>query len=284
MRRLAALAVLAATLGAPAAAGAHHSIFIREVRASAITPMAGFVELQAYRQGQNAIAPSSIDVYSPTGAKQSFLLLTDAPNAQNQRTMLIGDSAVAGADFALTGLGSAMAPGAGAVCLPEATPTDCVTWGAFATPLPFPGGGPAAPAIAEGLSLTRTIARGCPLGLDGADDTNSSAADFALGSPTPTPNSVPAVDRECVPCGGSTATIVGTDSRDVLRGTAGRDVIAAGAGADVVRGIGGNDLLCGGIGKDVLRGGKGRDRLLGGRGNDRCLAGDADAVRSCERR
>lgn len=284
MRRLAALAVLAATLVAPAAAGAHHSIFIREVRASALAPTAGFVELQAYRQGQNAIAPSSIDVYSPTGAKQSFLLLTDAPNAQNQRTILVGDSALAGADYAFAGFGAAMSPGAGAVCLPEATPTDCVTWGAFASPLPFPGGGPAAPAIAEGLSLTRNIARGCPLGLDGADDTNSSAADFALGSPTPTPNSVPASDRECVPCGGSTATIVGTDGRDVLVGTRRPDVIAAQAGADVVRGAGGDDILCGGIGKDVLRGGRGRDRLLGGRGRDNCKPAPADTVRSCEDR
>jgi hypothetical protein len=148
-----------------------------------------------------------------------------------------------------------LTPAGGAVCLPEANPPDCVSWGNFAGALPFPGAGTPAPAIPEGLSLTRTTARGCALGLDKADDSNDSAADFSLGSPTPRPNSAPPLGRACIPCGGRDATLVGTEAKDVLRGTRGRDVIAGLSGADTIRGRGGDDVLCGGIGKDVLRGG-----------------------------
>lgn len=280
-----AVAIGAAALVVPPLADAHHSIFVREVRASAVTPDSGFVELQAYRQGQNALNPSALDVYSALGVKQSFPLLSDPPSGDNQRTFLIGGSAFAGtADFVFPGLGAALSPAGGAVCLNEATPPDCVSWGTFTGSLPFPGAGTPAPAMPEGLSLTRSVARGCPVGLDSADDTNVSAADFALGTPSPAPNAARPTDRECVPCGGRTATIVGTDAKETLRGTRGPDVIFGGAGADTIRGGQGDDILCGGIGKDVLRGGTGRDTLIGGRGRDDCKPAPADKARSCERR
>ena len=104
--------------------------------------------------------------------------------------MLIGAPGVAGADLHLRGPRQPRSRRpAGAVCLNEAAPPDCVSWGAFSggSMLPFPGAGAPAPAIGEGLSLTRTIARGCALGLDPEDDSDSSAADLTLGAPTPQP-------------------------------------------------------------------------------------------------
>jgi Ca2+-binding RTX toxin-like protein len=69
-----------------------------------------------------------------------------------------------------------------------------------------------------------------------------------------------------VTCDGRTATIVGTDGKDVLEGTSGRDVIHALRGFDAIRGRGGNDIICGGSGADTLLGGPGADRLFGARG------------------
>jgi hypothetical protein len=85
-------------------------------------------------------------------------------------------------------------------------------------------------------------------------------------------------------CGGATATILGSDSGDVLKGTKGKDVISGFGGRDEISGLGGNDILCGGAGKDVLVGGGGRDRLLGQGGTDRCTGGAGkDTAPKCER-
>lgn len=284
-RHLALAGALAALLALPGGAAAHHSVMINEVAASGGTA-ADFVELQTYRQGQNGVAATQLDVYPQLGPVVSFELTAEVPNGTDQSTILIGASGVAGADFTFPGLGSAMTGAGGAVCFAEATPPDCVGWGSFtvAPALPFPGAGPLAAAIPEGLSLARTHARGCATALDAADDTNSSAADLALGAPTPQPNAATPSEFECTPCGGVDATIVGTDGKETIRGTAGRDVIAAKAGADTLIGLGGDDILCGDIGKDVLKGGKGRDLLIGDRGSDTCAGGPGkDVRRSCER-
>jgi hypothetical protein len=272
---------LASAVGAPAAQ-AHHSILIREVRPSA-DPGSVFIELQTYRQGQNDVAGSPVHSFSANGLfRHDFAIPGNVASGVSQRSILIGGPGFPGADFADPGL--TLAPAGGAVCFPEAAPPDCVAWGAFtgAAALPFPGAGPPAAAVPEGLSITRTLERSCPTALDEEDDSGKSIADFAITSPTPRSNSAPG-DLECVPCGTATATIVGTDGKNVLRGTAGRDVIAGGAGADTIRGLGGPDLLCGGIGKDRLIGGAGRDRMIGGRGRDTCRGGRGkDIARSCE--
>ena len=285
-RIAAAVAAAAALAAVVPPAQAHHSLLIREVRASALSPDYAFVELQAYRQGQNDLTGAQLIAYDQTGITQTpFTFTGAAPNSQSQRTVLAGGSGVAGADFTFPGIGAALSPSGGAVCLPEATPPDCVSWGSFAgsSMLPFPGGGAPAAAIAEGQSLTRTIARGCALGLDAEDDSDSSAAHFTPGTPTPRPNSIVPAERDCVPCGGSDATIIGTDGKETIRGTKGADVIAALAGADKVKGLGGKDVLCGGIGKDVLIGGAGRDKLIGARGRDTCKGGKGrDSLKSCE--
>jgi Ca2+-binding RTX toxin-like protein len=128
-------------------------------------------------------------------------------------------------------------------------------------------------------TLERKITRNCPTLLEGADDTNSSAADFALSTNPPRNNASQPTEVPCGPgggrirCGGLKATNVGSKGPDVLRGGPKRDVIAGRGGNDRIRGLGRGDVLCGGRGKDRLIGGRGRDRLLGGPGRDILLGG-----------
>jgi len=91
-------------------------------------------------------------------------------------------------------------------------------------------------------------------------------------------------------CGGRRATIVGTNSRDVIKGTDGPDVIVAGGKRDLIHGLGGNDRICGGTGDDAIYGEDGNDRLFGdedqdflvpGPGHDR-IVGGAHAVLLCQ--
>jgi hemolysin type calcium-binding protein/LVIVD repeat-containing protein len=94
-------------------------------------------------------------------------------------------------------------------------------------------------------------------------------------------------------CKGRTATLVGTQGKDILVGTDGKDVITSLGGNDRVRGVNGNDRLCLGKGKDRGKGGPGRDRLLGqqqndrlngGPGRDRCNGGPGrDRATACEK-
>jgi hypothetical protein len=79
---------------------------------------------------------------------------------------------------------------------------DCVAWGNFTgVGLPSPPGTPA-PAIPDGSSLTRSIAPGCPTLLESGDDTNSSAADFAVTAPSPRNNATVPTEIACAPGGG----------------------------------------------------------------------------------
>jgi Tol biopolymer transport system component len=74
-------------------------------------------------------------------------------------------------------------------------------------------------------------------------------------------------------CAGRPATMIGTDSRDVLKGTKRADVIVGNGGDDKLVGRGGKDRICGGAGKDKLKGGAGNDRLLGQAGKDKLTGG-----------
>ena len=73
-------------------------------------------------------------------------------------------------------------------------------------------------------------------------------------------------------CFGKKATIVGTNTADVLKGTAKADVIVARGGNDKVMALAGNDLICGGSGNDKLYGGPGYDRIHGEEGNDQLFS------------
>jgi hypothetical protein len=283
-----ALIGIALSALAAAPAQAHFGVFIREVSpALLLGPQDAFVELQSHLPGQQRIGGLWIDVYGPTGAKVHtfFMDAHHPPHDESQRSILIADSGVAGADYEDPDLGTFISPSGGAVCFFEALPADCVAWGSISnqSQLPFPRAGDAAPAIPDGSSLTRTIARGCPTALDRPDDSDDSADDFAVTPPTPRANSAAPDELLCVRCDGLVATHVGTVRADTIVGTPSRDVIASLYGKDVVRGRGGNDLICGGASSDRLFGGKGRDRLLGGGGRDRCVGGPGrDAARACE--
>ena len=90
---------------------------------------------------------------------------------------------------------------------------------------------------------------------------------------TPAPVSEASADWESMyRCAGRRATLVGTDSAEILKGTKRADVIVGNGGNDKLVGRGGKDRICGGRGNDKLKGGAGNDRLFGGAGRDK-LAG-----------
>jgi hypothetical protein len=49
------------------------------------------------------------------------------------------------------------------------------------------------------MALRRSIAAGCPTALEPGDDTDNSAADFAVTTPNPRPNSVTPMETACAP-------------------------------------------------------------------------------------
>jgi hypothetical protein len=288
-------ACLVMAFAAPSASANFHLMKIREVSGSTAGTDTAYIELQMYAAGQNQVSGHNITVWDADGLVLGMpipiqpLPLTgpNPPNAQNQRTILIGDTGVPGRDFTLDltpymETGSSLIA-AGAVCFET---IDCFSWGgaAFtgAANLPdraTPYGNP----LPTTFALRRSIARGCPTLLEASDDTNDNQADFQPGQEDPTPNSTAPTEQSCenagvggVPslrCRGRLTTLRGTAGKDNLKGTAKRDVIAAGGGNDSVAGLKGNDLICGEAGRDRLRGGRGKDLLAGGSGADRLSGG-----------
>lgn len=106
-----------------------------------------------------------------------------------------------------------------------------------------------------------------------------SSTSAALG-PSTTSSTIPVVPSTIgkveILCSGKVASLVGSDTADVLVGTEGDDVIAGLGGDDTIDGRGGNDIICGDDGNDRLLGGPGDDQLNGGAGNDvlRGFSGD----------
>lgn len=165
-----------------------------------------FVELQMYAAGQNFVSGKELRFYDAAGnLAATFILPGNAASGQNQRTILIGDTGAPGpgGDFTDTAMAGRVGSSS-AICFVDPVPAtddliDCVAWGAFddsaqATRLPV---GTPASAPASGQSLTRSIMPGCPTLLQAADDTNDSATDFALGTPSPRLNSVTPTESAC---------------------------------------------------------------------------------------
>ena len=192
------LAVAGALLLAPSAHGAFHLMKVSEVYpgASNASPNDAFIELQMFASGQTFVSGHKVDYYTAGGALLgSYTIAGNVTNGDDQRKILIGDTQAAGSpDFTVDQLGDALSPGTetgGAVCFPDASPADCVSWGNFAPAAGFPNTQSAnAPVIPDGQSLTRSTAPGCPNLLETSDDTNNSATDFTLGAPNPENNSV----------------------------------------------------------------------------------------------
>jgi hypothetical protein len=206
-RGLAAVVAAAALLGLAAPAQAtYHLMSVREVATNPAGPNSSYIELQMYSPGQTHVTGHAVTFYTATGSLlASFVLTSDVPNGDNNRTILIGDTATAGTpDFTYDQLADAIqtyGPG-GAACWDV---VDCVSWGNFsgAGALPSPVGTPAA-AITDGSALIRSITPGCATLLEAGDDTNTSSADFALGTPSPRNNTVTPTEKPCTGGGGDT--------------------------------------------------------------------------------
>jgi hypothetical protein len=204
------LALLGVALLAPVAQASYHLMKISEVYpGSSGGADDAFVELQMYAAGQNFVSGKRLSFYDPTGSNNPTSTFTvDVANGQNQRTILVGDDGVPGADLTDSSLDSDLDDSGGAVCFEDPVGTvrvDCVAWGpTFANPLMLPVGNPA-PGFVDDQSLTRSIARGCATLLEAGDDTGDSAADFALATPSPRPSSAAPTETTCTGGGGGGA-------------------------------------------------------------------------------
>jgi hypothetical protein len=302
-RRVIALAAALAVGGgftlASSASADFHLTKIRQISGEGgASRDTSYVQLQMYAPGQNLVSGHQITIWDqdalvlgqPVPVSSGILPPLSGPNppfADNQRTILIGDSAVPGRDFTLdlTPFFNVTAgnnvTGAGAACFDT---VDCVSWGAFTGAANLPDKTtPNGSVLPITFSLQRSIAPGCPTLLEDGDDTNNAQTDFVPGPKEGRPNSVTPPERPCgggqggaggfTTCARKLTTIVGTDGNDVIRGTSGADVVATGAGRDRIRGLAGKDTVCAGVGKDELLGGKGNDLLRGEAGKDTLKGG-----------
>jgi hypothetical protein len=192
---------------ASSAAASFHLTKIREVHRG-VDAAHSWVMLQLPADGEGFLMNHYVSFRSADGQiGGDHLITSDVANNLNQRTYLVGGSAVPGTDS--PGANDQLVNQDGAVCY-ETGPTgsgglDCVSWGAFTgmtTPLSSPAGNPA-PALAVGQSLVRTISRGCATELDAADDSDNSVADFSIGTPIGRPNAATPTEK---PCTGTTTT------------------------------------------------------------------------------
>ena len=140
-------------------------------------------------------------VYNAAGTVTANVPMTSAVgNAENQRTILLGDIDVTNRDFDAN-VGTLIVRTGGAVCYAEAQPPDCVAWGNFSAPGALPGaaGTPVLPGgIPNESSITRSIAPNCPTLLEAADDTDDSATDFAeTTAESPRSNKDPVTETPC---------------------------------------------------------------------------------------
>jgi hypothetical protein len=203
------LAVVAAgcLLVAPAAQATFHLIKVREVHPSA--GQDGYVELQMYAGGQSFLSGHSMTLYDAAGALvHSSTFSAGVVNAQNQATVLIGDSGVQ-ASFGVAPdlVDSALSiPAAGGAACWNAggLPADCVAWGNFSdggalqTATGTTVGSPVSPGgVTGGKAIRRTIEPGCPTLLEDSDDSNGSAADFAEVTPAPRNNGSAISEKTC---------------------------------------------------------------------------------------
>ena len=179
-----------------------HLIKITEIfPGTAAEPAAQFVELQMYSDGQNQLATHSLVVYDDMGLEQARYTFTAAvPDGSDQAHVLLATPEAetlfgVEADLAMA---ASIQPGGGKVCW-EPGLVDCASWGSYSagatdqgasatgTPFNAPAG------LVPGQSMERKISGGANADkLDAGDDTNDSAADFQLASPTPQANSASA--------------------------------------------------------------------------------------------
>ncbi len=196
-RRIALIVALTALVAGAAPAQANfHLMKIREIRAATSVP---YVELQMYSPGQTFLSGHHVTTYDPAGAQIDDVPLTNVSGGQSQSTILIAPGPVEGVAPDIThSLG--FSNSGGAVCF-DAIPVDCVAYGPFTGAAMLPGavGTPVTGFPSGAMALRRSIAPGCSTLLEAADDTDDSAADFALSNPLPRNNATAPTE---VACGG----------------------------------------------------------------------------------
>ena len=199
-----ALAIGALVLTAGSARATFHLMKMREVATNPAGPDSSYVELQMYALGPELprrARDHGLHIHRLVAGHSSTFPPSpggDVANGDNQRTVLVGDTATPGSpdyvDPVIADFLSTISAG-GAVCWEN---IDCVSWGGFtgAGRSPSPPGTPAA-AIPNGSALVRSIAPNCPTLLENADDTNNSSADFSIAPPAPRNNSVAPTETAC---------------------------------------------------------------------------------------
>jgi hypothetical protein len=190
---------------ASSASASFHLMKIREVSAGTGPADSSYAEIQMYAPGQEFLHfGAQVVVCNATcsGPPVPFGSFTDVMNGASQSTVVFGDSGLGSGskDFDVDLDLNNVAAG-GALCyLSEPGFSDCVSWGNFTGNLMGIAGttaGTPAPALTPGMALQRSIAAGCSSALEAGDDTNNSAADFALTTPNPRQNSVAPTEMTC---------------------------------------------------------------------------------------
>lgn len=215
------LAIAAVAVLASSAAASYHFNFIRQIHPSLGVNGGEWVELQSFAAGQNLISGNAtIRTYNSTDQLQSTYEIANPvnppnpPNGQSQRTILVSSLISPGgvnADFVAPVSDLQMTGQDGAVCFthnnpPTFTPIDCVAYGNYMGSLPGVG----TPAVQTPFesTLERSITKGCTTALDTPDDTNNSAADFALSTRSPRNNATVPTETPCATPPGNPASPV----------------------------------------------------------------------------
>jgi len=186
----------------PANAGASfHLNKIREVYPGTVAdPNSQYVVLQMPSTGENFLGGHQMVYYNGSGTQIGTSSPTNVASKSQGTILFATTSSILSVprDFAINfNMSQRLNPAAGAVCWAG---VDCVSWGAFnntsGTALPSAAGTPAPP-IADGDALVRRITRGCSTLFEFSDDTDSSDADFSLGTPHPRNLASTPTERPC---------------------------------------------------------------------------------------
>ncbi len=193
------LVVLATIIGVALPANVAHAelhlILITEIfPGTPEQPAAQFVELQMYAEEQNLVRGHDVAVFDAAGREIEFFAFgRNVGNGEDQAHILIATPEAetlfgVKADLQMKPVLNAAG---GKVCW--AKDVDCASWGSFSgdrkgTGTPFN----ASAGLVPGQSMARKSNGGSSQGkLDAGDDTDNSAADFQLASPSPTANAAP---------------------------------------------------------------------------------------------
>ena len=178
-------------LSLPALATFHLMKVVEIFPGTAASPNAQYVVIQMYASGQNLVDGHDLTVYNAAGAVVgTFGFAHNVSNGANQSRILIATSQ-AQSFFNISPdlvMSASILSAGGKVCW--AGTIDCVAWGAYSgstagvgTPFNATGGLTSGRAAARRLNIS-----GSTTALDGGDDTDNSANDFAFATPAPRNN------------------------------------------------------------------------------------------------